>query len=114
MDTHAGSFEEALRFARQFTGRSKVLMLENFNSMGSLCLSIAASDERIAAIVVRPKLEVDLIHKRFIKRARALASAEGALMIWDESSIAAQSAERLQEFYEVRPDLICPGRNAVP
>ena len=110
MDTRAGSFEETLKYARELTGRSKVLVLEKCSSMGSLCQAVAASDERIAAIVVQPKPEADLVHKRFIKRARALASAEGALMIWDESFIEAQSAGHLRAFYEVRPDLICPER----
>lgn len=115
---HRQACIRAILQACQYTGRSKVIVIENVNyanqyefgqeiqvetvpvlKIALLCKVIAESNERIAAIIVSPLRHDDLIHKRFIRRVRELASAEGALFVWDGGK------SRL-EFYEVRPDLL--------
>lgn len=99
--TSTGPWTEAVRLARVRTGRSKVLVITDPNGLESLdqdvervpygqtaalCATIAeCTNERVAAIVVEPTLDVFPRHRWFLKKVRELASAEGALLICDEA-----------------------------
>lgn len=120
---------QTIQRARAETKRSKVLVLTNADtspwdklgldtnvvtipsmSLPILCKTIAESNERIAAIIIETIPMRDLLHKRFMKRARELASAEGSLLIWNEQhSKNYFSYTDLQSFYEIKPDLSCEG-----
>jgi glutamate-1-semialdehyde aminotransferase len=120
--------QEALRLARARTGRRQVIAIAdtqtpdldwNFphvtilpgGNIGLVCKEIGEAEERIAAVVVAPRRAEDLVLKRFLRRLRELVSAEGALLIWEETQ---GSRETLQIAYGVKPDLTCPVRRADP
>ncbi|MFN7097146.1 MAG: hypothetical protein ACK4PR_06270, partial [Gammaproteobacteria bacterium] len=88
--------QQALSRAQQYTARSKLLLLasstiqkkispyQNIEIVPTgntdfLCQAIATSIDRIAAIIVSH----DKITPYYWRKVRELASAEGALMIWD-------------------------------
>jgi glutamate-1-semialdehyde aminotransferase len=120
---------QAISTARARTGRSKVIALVNpgsetflrtlrgtenveyveFGKRDLFCRAIAESDERIAAVLAEPKLEIDLVHRRFLRRAKDLASAEGAVLVWDETEAfgAREFDGAVLGAYGVNPDLIC-------
>jgi glutamate-1-semialdehyde aminotransferase len=114
----------AIRLARAYSGRHKIFWIADSDALplgqdfdiatlpsrniGLVCKAIGESEERIAAIIVAPQRAGDLVLKRFLKRVRELVSAEGALLIWDETLRDAGSIpEYLQASYEIRPDLTC-------
>ena len=113
--------------ACSYSSRSKVIVIQNLHAIGSadlgpgisvetipalklalLCRVIAESEVRIAAIFVTPMTGVDLVHKRFVRRVRELASAEGALLVWDETILEHEdSPESRLQFYGIKPDIVC-------
>jgi glutamate-1-semialdehyde aminotransferase len=118
----------ALRAARAYTGRALVVALPSpelprlreslageadvefceGGGLAKLCRTLGEADDRIAAIVVEPAPGGGPIYKRFLKKARELASAEGAVLIWDETlTDTAAFPGGLQVFYKIKPDLSC-------
>lgn len=117
-----------LELSKKRTGRSRILVLEptspsalmtalashgdsNVISGGDaslLCRAIAESAERIGAVAVQPEFG-DPRQRRFLRRVRDLASAEGALMICDESVIGSRilTTGCMHVFYGVTPDVVC-------
>lgn len=95
VSTECKAHEVALELAQHYTGRSKAIILVDHaptsyinkrhvtflqgGHIASVCEAIAVSEERIAAIVVR---YFEGSHF-YYKKIRELASAEGAVMIWD-------------------------------
>ncbi|WP_394838760.1 hypothetical protein LVJ94_17865 [Pendulispora rubella] len=77
-------------------------------SAALLCRAIAESGERIGAIAVQPEPSVRA-QRRYLRRVRDLASAEGALMLCDESSSSAEAltAGYVHAMYGITPDLVC-------
>src|SRR5262249_20565838 len=84
----AEACEAAVQIARAFTGRSAVITVPTpytRASLTSLCRAMAESSERIAALVIELEPSDDAIYGRMIRKARELASAEGAVLIWCET-----------------------------
>ena len=120
---------QAILTARARTGRSKVIALVNpgsdtfrrafattpnvefveFGKRDLFCRAIAESEERIAAVIAEPKLEIDLVHRRFLRRAKDLSSAEGAVLVWDETEAlgTGEFSGEVLNSYALNPDLIC-------
>lgn len=90
--------------ARAWAGRDGV-RLEPAGDLPRLCRLIGECEERIAAFVVSPAVDDDYRHKRQVKKLRELASAEGALLIWDEAAERIPAPGSRSAFYAVRPDL---------
>lgn len=123
-----------LRAARAFTGRSLVIALPSpdlphlrealagepdveFCEGGGLakfCRTMGESPERIAAIMVEPAPGGGPIYKRFLQKVRELTSAEGAVLIWDETMTDPGAFPGgLRSLYKIKPDLSClavPGK----
>lgn len=113
----------AINLARSFTKRNKIIVITNsqlFNQKSAdnddnvefivaddssqLCLTIASSAERIAAIVVK----YHQASPYYFKKVRELASAEGAVMIWDNLDNATIDIKTtLKISKKSLPDLIC-------
>src|SRR5256885_17173704 len=97
----------AFRIARRHTGRSKILALANPGSArfpdslagqpgveliesgrpAIFCQALAESVERIAAVLLEPMREQDLVHRRFARRVRGPTSAEGGPPILGEELV---------------------------
>ena len=93
--------------ARQLTGRGKILEVDSRMGAAELCRQIAESRERFAALYVRVEGR-DPLARRLYKRVRDLCSAEGALMIWDDTAAASpEEAQSWREYYAVQADLHC-------
>lgn len=113
-ESHETTLVKAIQLARDFTGRSKVLWLANGKAApfsvvllpamkpAVLCHAIGESSERIAAIILDPIRADEFRLKRFLKRVRELASAEGAVLIWNQGS-----ADFDPNDFELQPDLTC-------
>jgi glutamate-1-semialdehyde aminotransferase len=99
MDSRVQAYEAAVDIAKKNTGRDKLLLLVGPNNLlqeistnekshqeiiatgsaAQLCETIANSAERLAAIIVKHAFDFPF----YYKKVRELASAEGAIMIWD-------------------------------
>src|SRR5262249_49152021 len=82
--------EAALDLARAVTGRSTIITVPTPFARASLtllCRAMAEAGERIAALVVELEPSNDAIYGRLIRKARELASAEGAVLIWCETVV---------------------------
>jgi glutamate-1-semialdehyde aminotransferase len=109
--TKAEACDVAIELARSFTGRTTVIVVPgpyNRATLPWLCKEMAESSERIAAIVVDLDGGDEVIYGRLLKKARELASAEGALLIWCET-VADRSAFQggRQAVYRIKADLTC-------
>jgi len=101
----------AVELARAFTGRSAVITVPapyTRASLSQLVWTMAESDERIAALVIELEPSDDVIYGRLMHKARELASAEGALLIWCER-VRGRDGFRggLQSVYRITADLTC-------
>ncbi len=121
--TAVQAYATALALAKQYTGRSKQLVIVDPAVMSEneeyivtdntmllpsgdsalLCEAIALSTERIAAIVIK--------HHRILayyyKKVRELSSAEGAIMIWDGFTVGLDNDQLVKIPANSQPDLIC-------
>lgn len=101
--------DAAVDLARAFTGRSAIIELSppyTREGLTALVRTMAEACERIAAIVVEIGSDNDLVYGRFLKKARELASAEGAMLIWCETVVGRESGG-LQAVYGIHADLTC-------
>jgi len=103
--------EAALELARAVTGRSTVITVPapyTRASLTLLCRAMAEASDRIAALVVDLEPGDAAIYGRLIHKARELASAEGAVLIWCET---VANANKLhggsQSIYRLKADLTC-------
>lgn len=121
METYQAARMTALQLARNHTKRTKILRLAEISSEANMsqaedsdvipagnaaqiCVAIATSAERLAALVV----EYDQAAPFYYKKVRELASAEGAVMIWDAlASKLGQTDTRSNLSKNSQPDLIC-------
>jgi glutamate-1-semialdehyde aminotransferase len=103
--------DAAVEIARAYTGRSSVITVPTpytRASLQQLVWAMADSDERIAALVVELEPSDDAIYGRLMHKARELASAEGALLIWCEKARDRESFRGgLQSVYRIKADLTC-------
>jgi glutamate-1-semialdehyde aminotransferase len=110
--TKAEARDAAVALARAYTGRETAISMAGPYTREALALlskTMAEAPERIAALVI----ELDaggntVVYGRFVRKARELASAEGALLIWCETA-ADPDAFRggLQKTYRIKADLSC-------
>lgn len=114
----------AIQMARRRTKRRKVFAVFPVDSFGKtegssqvtplytnrvsdFCRALAASDSRIAAVLVTPD-DRDLMHKAFLREIRELTSAEGAWLIWKETKVELDETHAIpREFFGIRPDITC-------
>jgi len=74
-----------------------------FGEFNKLTFSLANTFGNVAAIVVTPALYGEKYNLTMLKRVKQLASAEGAMLIWDET----QSSEDLfKARLNVIPDMV--------
>jgi glutamate-1-semialdehyde aminotransferase len=110
-DTKTGACAAAVSLARALTGRSTVIVVPSPYTRANLtllCKIMAEASDRIAALVVELDRGGDTIYGRFLKKARELASAEGAALIWCETIADPEVFHGgLQAVYRVRADLTC-------
>jgi glutamate-1-semialdehyde aminotransferase len=103
--------DAAIELAREFTGRSTVIAVPapyTRASLSQLVWAMAESYERIAALVVEIEPSDDAIYGRMMHKARELASAEGAMLIWCEKvPDRANFRGGLQAVYRIKADLTC-------
>ena len=96
----------AVQLARRQTNRSSVLFALS-GTVADFCRALAACEERVAAVVVRPD-ESDVKHKAFLREVRELTSAEGAWLIWNEPNAHVDGEDEIpREFHGIRPDVTC-------
>src|SRR5262245_6989655 len=101
----------AIELACELTGRSTVIAVRapyTRASLTALCRTMAEAMDRIAALVVEIEPGDDAIYGRMMHKARELASAEGALLIWCEK-VPDRASYRggLQAVYRIQADLTC-------
>ena len=110
-DSKTEAREAALELARMVTGRSTVITVPTPYTRASLtllCRMMAEASERIAALVVELEPGDAAIYGRLIHKARELASAEGAVLIWCETVANANKLESgSQSIYRLKADLTC-------
>jgi glutamate-1-semialdehyde aminotransferase len=103
--------EFAIALACEVTGRSTVITVPapyTRASLTLLCREMAEAPDRIAALVVEIEPGNDAIYGRMMHKARELASAEGALLIWCERvRDRANFRGGLQAVYRIKADLTC-------
>lgn len=104
IDDHQQPLQQALSIAQQYTARSNVLTLSSSTGdcISELCLAIAIASERIAAIIINQHE----VYPYYARKVRELASAEGALMIWDISQHALELTD-IKISKKNQPDLLC-------
>ncbi len=119
----ASARRAALRLAQAHTGRTAVLGLLGEETRrglaqhglevealadakpATLCAALAGCADRVAAIMIEPAAEAsEPLLRRLAKKSRELASAEGALLVWDET---AEGAAALRARFGLVPDLAC-------
>ena len=110
-DSKSEAREAAIELARTVTGRLTVIVVPTPYTRASLtllCRTMAEASDRIAALVVELEPGDDAIYGRLIHKARELASAEGAALIWCET---VANANKLrggsQSIYRLKADLTC-------
>jgi glutamate-1-semialdehyde aminotransferase len=110
-DSKTEAREAALEIARAVTGRSTVITVPTPYTRASLtllCHAMAEASERIAALVVELEPGDDAIYGRLIHKARELASAEGAVLVWCETVANTNKLQGgSQSIYRLRADLTC-------
>lgn len=73
-----------------------------FGQFDKLTRALAMTFGNVAAIVVVPSLYPEKMNVTLLRRIRQLASAEGAMMIWDESE---STPDFSKERMRIGPDL---------
>ena len=110
--TKAEARDAAVALARAYTGRETVISIPGPYTRATLTLltkMMAESPERIAALVIELDAGGDsVVYGRFVRKARELASAEGALLIWCETAADPDTFRGgLQTIYRIKADLSC-------
>lgn len=103
--------DAAIELARAATERSTVITVPRPytpTNLTWLCRIMAEASERIAALVVEIEAGDDVIYGRMMRKARELASAEGAALIWCETVVDPASFHGgMQAIYRIKADLTC-------
>ena len=103
--------DAAIELARAVTERTTVITVPTPYTRATLTWlvrTMAEASERIAALVVEMAPGDDVIYGRLIRKARELASAEGALLIWCETiPDLASFRGGMQAVYRLKADLAC-------
>ena len=110
--TKVDARDAAVALARAYTGRETAIAVPGPYTRETLTLlskTMAESAERIAALVIELDAGGDsIVYGRFVRKARELASAEGAVLIWCETVAEPETFRGgLQRVYRIRADLMC-------